>query len=27
VKNIIRRKVKIREFLIQAIDHGSWWHR
>jgi 2-isopropylmalate synthase len=23
VKNIIRRKVKIREFLIQAIDHGS----
>jgi 2-isopropylmalate synthase len=23
VKNIIRRRVKIREFLIQAIDHGS----
>lgn len=23
VKNIIRRKVKIKEFLIQAIDHGS----
>lgn len=23
VKNIIRRKIKIREFLIQAIDHGS----
>jgi 2-isopropylmalate synthase len=23
VKNIVRRKVKIREFLIQAIDHGS----
>jgi len=23
VRNIIRRKVRIQEFLIQAIDHGS----
>lgn len=23
VKNIIKRKIKIKEFLIQAIDHGS----